>query len=146
MTRSNPDITATNLYLEGVHGTLGTVQRPMVLDISGKVELWMRATLDPVYFPSTPGDIRDESFIRYSATETLAITGGVQVTDVETLLDISPAIFTEVLPFVATEDPVLLPRDQWFENGYTDEDDDEYFRRLEESGDGQVPKNNGSVL
>jgi hypothetical protein len=131
---NNPDITATNLRLIGVKGNLGTLQRPMVLDISGKVELLMRASLNPLYAPPAPDpntDIQDNSVLRFTSADTLAAANGVQITEVETLLDIDPAIFTDIRHFVVDSDPVLLPRDQRFDVENEDEDeDDEYFRRI----------------
>ncbi|NOX43619.1 MAG: filamentous hemagglutinin N-terminal domain-containing protein [Gammaproteobacteria bacterium] len=130
---NSPDITATNLRLIGVKGTLGTIQRRVVLDISGKVELLMRATLNPIYAPPAPlpEDIQDNSILQFTSGDTLAAVNGVQVTEVETLLDINPAIFTDIRHFVVDADPVKLPRDQRFEGGYTDDEDEAYFRRLE---------------
>lgn len=130
---NNADITATNLRLIGVKGTLGTIQRPLVLNISGKVELLMRASLSPIYTPPAPAteDIQDNSILQFTSADTLSAVNGIQTTEVETLLDISPAIFTDIRHFVADAEPVLLPRDQLFDNGYDEEDDEEYFRRLE---------------
>lgn len=131
---NNPDITATNLRLIGFKGNLGTLQRPLVLDISGKVELLMRASLDPIYIEPVPNadtDIRDNSLLQFTSADTLAAANGVQVTEVETLLDIDPAIFTDLRHFVVGSDPVLLPRDQRFDVENEDEDEDEeYFRRI----------------
>ena len=114
---------------------MGTVQRPVVLNISGKVELLMRASLNPIYADPAPlpQDIQDNSILQFTSGDTLSAVNGVQVTEVETLLDISPAIFTDIRHFVVDADPVKLPRDQWFENSYTDDEDEEYFRRLEEA-------------
>lgn len=131
---NNPDITATNLRLVGVRGNLGTLQRPLVLDISGKVELFMRASLDPIYIDPVPNpetDIRDESVLQFTSADTLAAANGVQITEVETLLDIDPAIFTDIRHFVVGSEPVLLPRDQLFDVENENEDeDDEFFKRI----------------
>ncbi len=127
-----PDIRATNLLIIGLNGTLGTITRPIVLDISGKVELALRATLDPVYIDPipAPADIRDESLLPFISANVLNTVNGLALIDVENLLDIDPAIFTDIRHFVVTEDAVKLPRDQWFEGGYTIEEDEEYFRQV----------------
>ena len=129
---NNPDIIATNARLIGIQGTLGTLTRPMVLDISGKVEFIMGATLNPQYAPPEPlpADIRDESIIQFVAGDVTNAVNGLTLTEVENLLDISPAIFTELYLFVVSEDAVKLPRDQWYEGGYTIEEDEEYFRQV----------------
>ncbi|VAW60905.1 hypothetical protein MNBD_GAMMA09-1696, partial [hydrothermal vent metagenome] len=123
---NNPDITATNLRLIGVKGTLGTIQRPMVLDISGKVELLMRASLNPTYAPPAPlpGDIQDDSIFRFISIDTLSAVNGVQLTEVENIRDINPAIFTDIHHFLVDANPVMLPKDQRFDDGYTLEEDD----------------------
>ncbi len=86
-----------------VKGTLDIIQRPVVLDISGKIELLMRASLDPVYVPPAPAenDIQDNSIFQFTSGSILSAANGVQVTEVETLLDIDPAIFTQIRHFVA---------------------------------------------
>ncbi|VAW65882.1 hypothetical protein MNBD_GAMMA08-3064, partial [hydrothermal vent metagenome] len=129
---NNPDITATNLRAIGFRGTLGTIQRPLVLDISGKVEIIMRASLDPVYVAPIPApqDIRDESILQFTSFNILSTINGITLTEVENLLDIDPAIFTDIRHYVVSEAPVLLPRDQRFEDGFTDEEDDEFFRKV----------------
>jgi len=141
---NNPDITATNLRLVGVRGNLGTLQRPVVLDVSGKVELFMRASLDPIYIAPVPNpetDIRDESVLQFTSADTLAAANGVQITEVETLLDIDPAIFTDIRHFVVGSEPVLLPRDQLFDVENENEDeDDEFFKRI--SGEETAPLEN----
>ncbi len=129
---TDPDITATNVRIIGVKGTLGTIKRPIVMDVSGKVELVLRASLDPVYVEPVPApdDIRDESILQFTSGNILSAINGLTLIDVENLLDISPAIFTEIYLFVVDSDPVMLPKDQRFDDGYTDEEDDEYFRQV----------------
>lgn len=129
---NNPDITATNLRAIGFKGTLGTIQRPLVLDISGKVELIMRASLNPIYVDPVPApdDIHDESILQFTSFSILSAINGLTLTEVENLLDIDPAIFTDIRHYVVSESPVLLPRDQHFEDGYTDEEDDEFFKQV----------------
>ncbi len=129
--RSQADITASNLRVTGGRGTFGTLQRPLVLDISGRVELRMRATLNPVFLDPQPVDVVIDG-LQFDAAETLSAVNGVQVTEVETLLDISPAIFTDVRHFVVAEYPVKLPRDQLYIDGFDQEDDEDYFRRFQE--------------
>jgi len=51
---------------------------------------------------------------------------------VKNLLDISPAIFTDIRHAVASDTPVILPKDQFYEGGYTVEEDEEYFRQVTE--------------
>ena len=130
-----PDITATNLRVVAVKGTLGSLSRNMVLDISGKVEITTLARLDLIYAPPAPApaDIIEVSTIDLTSSNVLAATNGVQVTEVETLLDIDPAIFTDIRHFAVAEEPLMLPRDQWFDEGYTDEDDEEFFRSINDS-------------
>ncbi|MFK5948230.1 MAG: filamentous hemagglutinin N-terminal domain-containing protein [Methylococcales bacterium] len=129
---NNPDIIATNLRIIGVKGTLGTIQRPVVLDISGKVELILRASLDPIYIDPVPApdDIRDESILQFTSGNILSAINGLTLTEVENLLDIDPAVFTDIRHYVVAESPVLLPKDQWFDDGYTDEEDAEFFRQV----------------
>ena len=139
-----PDITATNLRLVGVRGTLGTIVRPVVLDISGKVELLMRASLNPIYAPPAPlpVDIQDNSIFRFISAETLSAVNGIQLTEVENLLDISPAIFTDIRHAIASDTPVMLPKDLLFEGGYTVEEDEEYFRQV--TGEGVIGHSDSS--
>ncbi|VAW65417.1 hypothetical protein MNBD_GAMMA08-2685, partial [hydrothermal vent metagenome] len=76
-------------------------------------------------------DIIESSIFDLTSGSVLTAVNGVQVTEVETLLDIDPAIFTQITHFVVEAEPLMLPRDQWFDDGYTPDDDDEYFRRIE---------------
>lgn len=115
---------ATNVHIIGVKGTLGTIKRPIVMNVSGKVEL----------IPAL-NDIRDESILQFTSGNILSAINGLTLIDVENLLDISPAIFTEIYLFVVDSDHVMLPKDQRFEDGYTDDEDDEYFRQVTGEGD-----------
>ncbi|VAW71408.1 hypothetical protein MNBD_GAMMA10-1625, partial [hydrothermal vent metagenome] len=133
---NTPDIRATNLLVIGLNGTLGTIARPLVLDISGTVELALRASLDPTFLAPAPApaDIRNTSFLPFISANVLNAVTGLTVIGVENLLDINIAIFTDLNLFSVSDEPVLLPKDQWWENGYTVEEDEEYFRQTTGQG------------
>ncbi|VAW65213.1 hypothetical protein MNBD_GAMMA09-3661, partial [hydrothermal vent metagenome] len=49
--------------------------------------------------------------------------------------DINPAIFTDIHHFLVDANPVMLPKDQRFDDGYTLEEDDEYFQQATGQGE-----------
>jgi hypothetical protein len=101
-------------------GNLGVASRPLVIYAPGDISTVSVISFDPIYLPATGrvGTTTETSLVNFSATDTLAALAGEQVTEVEDLDDVDPAIFTEVHNYNLSEISIRMPKDQLYENEF----------------------------
>jgi hypothetical protein len=116
-TEADADIVASTASFTSFTGNFGTVRRPIVAYIPGDVTVLSRISFAPVFLPPEPKNrIVDDSFLTFSALDTLSSLAGEQVVEVENLDDVDPAIFTNIQNYNMSDIAIRMPKDQLFED------------------------------
>ena len=134
-TFDDPDITAQTATFFGVLGTFGQVNRPLVLDVPGSVVVRARGSFSPLFVPPGPASFEDSSLLQFNFFETLAAISGESTQEVETLAQVDPAVFMEVLNYYIDETPLKMPLDQVYDvegDAGDEEEDDTRAQDVEE--------------
>jgi len=108
----HPEITATNTALI-VSGTIGLVNRPLVIDGS-TVTVNSRRTWKPIF--ASPGTAYTDIAGSSASASDITATSHEQLVQVETLAEVNPAIFTSVRNYVYDDIAILLPEDQRYDD------------------------------
>ncbi|MFA5529440.1 MAG: hypothetical protein WDA11_02115, partial [Thiohalomonadaceae bacterium] len=92
------DVVAHSAFLSAIKGTLGELRRPIVV------------------FPAKPQHIDTPTFTESSLLDVLTGLSGEQVTQIENMGAIDPAIFSAVRNFDHADVSILMPPDQRYED------------------------------
>ncbi|WP_210247073.1 beta strand repeat-containing protein [Aliikangiella marina] len=122
----NADIVARDAaFLDStLSGTFGSITRPLVLRIRDSVLITVRTSLNPQFAQPLPEIDDSGSLFRFSSFDAVSAIAGGQLVEVEELVEVDPAIFTDLTNYYSDEVAVRLPRDQLYEED--DEEEDEY--------------------
>ncbi len=117
-TKADADIAAYSVDIVANGGSIGAANRPLVIWAEGTIETYGTVSYGTIFLPpyADPDRIHDTSLVNFSASDTLAALSGEQVTEVEALDDVDPAIFTEVHNYNYAEISIMLPKDQLYDN------------------------------
>ena len=108
------DVAGNEVHLIGARGNLGTPERPIVIWAPHEIETVSVVSFSPIFLPGT-GTISETAWVHFSAFDILTGLAGEQVTQVENLDTIDPAIFTEVHNFNLADISILMPPDQRYD-------------------------------
>ena len=123
----NADIVAREAtFIDSLfEGTFGSVTRPLVLRVRDVVNISVRTSFSPLFDAPLPEINDSESLFSFSSLDTLSALAGGQLVEVESLVEVDPAIFTDLQNYNNDEVAVKLPKDQLFDYD-EDENDEEY--------------------
>ncbi|WP_444993987.1 hypothetical protein [Aliikangiella sp. IMCC44359] len=113
----NADIVAraVTFFDTALIGNFGSLTRPLVLRVRDTAVITVRANLNPQFAPPLP-DIDDSgSLLNFSAVDTISIIAGGQV-ELESLVEVDPAIFTDLRNYNQDETAIRMPRDQRYDD------------------------------
>ncbi len=114
-----PDLVARSGSIV-VAGNIGAPNRPLVMYFNNDLFLQGLRSWPPVWgFGERPTTVDNQSTIQVNQQDLLR-AGGEQMVEVENLVDIDPAVFTEVRNYFFDAISILMPADQRYE------DDDQY--------------------
>jgi len=109
-----PDITA-DVAAISVNGNFGTFDRPIVLNINS--EFVLSSIISSTFFPNgKPPIYLDTSDISFDIFDSINSVSGQQLIEVESVVDIDKAIFTNLQNFNSQEIAIRMPRDQIFDD------------------------------
>jgi filamentous hemagglutinin family protein len=115
-TQAEADVVGNSASFFTMPGNFGTVSRPIVVYAPHDITLVSMISFDPVFLPSSrTGTVADFSPLRFSAFDILTGLAGEQVTQVENLETLDPAIFTEVHNYNLSDISILMPSDQRYD-------------------------------
>jgi len=127
---NRPNVIGDTAFFRAPYGSLGTVDRPLVIKVSGSVFIYTLNSAEPIY-DGTPGQIINNSTTLFGINDARAALAGNQRTQVDALAIIDPAIFTNVKNYREDDYPVRLPADQLAE----DDEDDKYKSKRKQDPD-----------
>ncbi|MBL4703688.1 MAG: hypothetical protein JKY54_04155, partial [Flavobacteriales bacterium] len=104
-------------------GTFGSVIRPLVLRVRDVVNISVRTSFSPLFDAPLPEINDSDSLFSFSSLDTLSALAGGQLVEVESLVEVDPAIFTDLRNYNNHEVAVKLPNDQLFD--YAEEEEEE---------------------
>jgi ribosomal protein S8 len=113
--RARPNVTGGSAFFNAELGTLGTIGRPLVVNVPGAVVINTLTSVDPIYLV-TPEPLINQSRVLFGISDAKAEVGGNQRTEVDALAIIDPAIFTKVKNYREDDSPIKLPADQLAED------------------------------
>ncbi|MCI0505385.1 MAG: hypothetical protein L0Z73_04680 [Gammaproteobacteria bacterium] len=122
--RARPNVTGGSAFFNADFGTLGTIGRPLVVNVPGAVVINTLTSVDPIYLVS-PDPLINQSRVLFGINDAKAEVGGNQRTEVDALAIIDPAIFTKVKNYREDDSPIKLPADQLAE----DEEERKYKKK-----------------
>jgi hypothetical protein len=120
---SRPNVTGGSAFFDADVGSLGTIGRPLVVNVPGAVVINTLTSVDPIFLVN-PDPLINQSRVLFGINDAKAEVGGNQRTEVDALAIIDPAIFTKVKNYREDDTPIKLPADQLAE-----EEEDEYNTR-----------------
>ncbi len=109
-------------------GTFGSIARPLVLRVRDIATISVRTSFSPLFAAPLPEINDSASLFSFSSFDTISALAGGQLVEVESLVDVDPAIFTDLRNYNNDEIAVRLPNDQLF-----DYEEDEESEEQEES-------------
>ncbi|HEY5604375.1 MAG TPA: hypothetical protein VIM41_14840, partial [Gammaproteobacteria bacterium] len=109
--RARPNVTGGSAVFTAPTGSLGTITRPLVINVPGAVVINTLSSVDPLFLVQ-PEPLINQSRVRFGISDAKAEVGGSQRTEVDALAIIDPAIFTKVKNYREDDSPIKLPPDQ----------------------------------
>ena len=110
----NPDITAMDARFIGP-GFFGTFERPLVVDVTNGLIMTTARTITPFYPNGLPSSVDYGPGVIFDTFTALSALAGNQLVEVESLLEIDPAIFTPIRNYDYANIPIRLPHDQLYD-------------------------------
>ena len=110
-------------------GTFGSIARPLVLRVRDIATISVRTSFSPLFAAPLPEINDSASLFSFSSFDTISALAGGQLVEVESLVDVDPAIFTDLRNYNNDEIAVRLPNDQLYD--YEEEEEEEDDSELE---------------
>ncbi len=105
-------------------GTFGSIARPLVLRVRDIATISVRTSFSPLFAAPLPEINDSASLFSFSSFDTISALAGGQLVEVESLVDVDPAIFTDLRNYNNDEIAVRLPNDQLYDYEEEEEEDD----------------------
>ena len=118
-----PDIVANSIDIVSESGGIGVLGRPLLISSEGAVFFDAFPAFAPIFFNGEFVTGQFQSAQGLIDQDELFSVGGEELTDIETLEEIDPAVFTAVGNYAFDDISVRLPDDQLYDDDYDEEEE-----------------------